>query len=347
MDMHSSCLTPEAAEMHRKELFRTFSSLIGVVKEERADILIISGDLFEIKCARSSDIKRIADFFREIPSTRVFIACGNHDPLSRMSLYENMEFPENVTVFPSELSMIELEDLNTCVYGFSWSRERYESIPFSLPEPDRSKKNILVLHADVLSHSGYMPVNAKTLAGAGFDYVALGHIHKPGFVRENIAYPGSPEPLDFSEEGDHGYIIINEENGKLVPEFVPFASTKFVNASVDVTGITDHPELNKRVTEAAGEAENAYVRLTLRGIKDEGLDTGYLADETGRKYRFFTVDDQTKRDLDLLSIYRENPDNLIGRFVLALMNDAASDETARTALYAGLDALMESAGEAK
>ena len=333
--------------MHRKELFRTFSSLIGVVKEERADILLIAGDLFEIKCARSSDIRRIADFFREIPDTRVFIACGNHDPLSRMSLYENMDMPENVTVFPPELSMIEIAELGVCVYGFSWARERYESIPFSLPEPDPSKKNILVLHADVLSHSGYMPVNAKTLAGAGFDYIALGHIHKAGFIRDNIAYSGSPEPLDFSEDGDHGYIIINEEDGKLSASFVPFATTSFIRAETDVTGITEHALLAAKVTETVGTDPESYVRVTLTGIKDEALDIGRLEEELGTKYRFFSVEDRTRRDLDLLAVYRENSDNLIGRFVLELMNDASTDETARTALYAGLDALMESTGDGR
>ena len=57
--------------------------------------------------------------------------------------------------------------------------------------------------------------------------------------------------------------------------------------------------------------------------------------------------DGTRADYDLIRLYRDNSDNIIGRFILALMNDAATDEKARTALYCGLDALLESGGGKK
>lgn len=345
MDMRHSCLTSSAAEGHRKQIFRTFSSLIGEAKEQQADMLIIAGDLFETRCARSSDIKRAADFFREIPDTRVLISCGNHDPLTRTSLYEGIDFPENVTIFPSEMSMIEFEDLGVNVYGFSWDRERYDSIPFEVPEPDRSKTNILVLHCDVTSRSAYMPVNVKMLAGIGFDYVALGHIHRSGAVRENICYPGSLEPLDFSEEGDHGYILVEDNDGKLVPRFIPFAQSRFVSAQIDVTGITDHNALKEKVRQSLGAGADDYVRIILTGITDSAMDLSYLKEELDTDYRYLYVEDNTRRDYDLIRLYRDNSDNIIGRFILALMNDSAKDEKARLALYSGLDALLESGGE--
>ena len=44
----------------------------------------------------------------------------------------------------------------------------------------------------------------------GFDYIALGHIHKPYYDSENIqkiVYPGSTISLGFDELGEHGMII--------------------------------------------------------------------------------------------------------------------------------------------
>ena len=347
MDMRHSSLSPEASEEHRKQIWRTFSSLIGEVKEQEADMLIIAGDLFETRCARSSDIKRAADFFREIPDTRVLISCGNHDPLSRTSLYEGIDFPDNVTIFPAEMSRMEFPDLGVNVYGFSWDRERYDSIPFDVPEPDRSEKNILVLHCDVTRRSEYMPVNVKMLAGIGFDYVALGHIHKPGAVRENICYPGSLEPLDFSEDGDHGYILVEEEDGKFIPRFVPFASTRFISSEVDITGITDHSALKEKIRTSVGAGPGDHVRVKLTGMRDPSMDLSFLKDEMEGGYRYLCVVDGTRADYDLIRLYRDNSDNIIGRFILALMNDAATDEKARTALYCGLDALLESGGGKK
>ena len=49
----------------------------------------------------------------------------------------------------------------------------------------------------------------------GFDYVALGHIHKPQRIGENSYYSGSPLPLRFSETAPKSVVIIEEENGKI------------------------------------------------------------------------------------------------------------------------------------
>ena len=51
-----------------------------------------------------------------------------------------------------------------------------------------------------------MPLDKNYLDQLGFDYIALGHIHKPIIISDNMAYCGSPEPLDFGEIGEHGII---------------------------------------------------------------------------------------------------------------------------------------------
>jgi len=58
--------------------------------------------------------------------------------------------------------------------------------------------------------SRYNPMSSGELALLGMDYIALGHFHNTlrGVGKsENIYNPGSPEPLGFDEEGEHGVFI--------------------------------------------------------------------------------------------------------------------------------------------
>ena len=89
-------------------------------KREKANLLLLCGDLFEHSHARDLG-KKAADLFRSIASTKVFITPGNHDPLVRDSLYRTVAWPENVVVFEGpEVGEHVLEDLNAAVYGLGW-----------------------------------------------------------------------------------------------------------------------------------------------------------------------------------------------------------------------------------
>ena len=136
---HQSSLPSEVAATHRDQLWQTFYRIVETCRKDQIDLLLISGDLYEHEYAKLSDVKRIADAFDTIPHTKILIACGNHDPLYERSYYKVLEFPQNVFIFPSEYTFMELEELNTIVYGFSWNRTRYDSIPFTF---DQQKKAV-------------------------------------------------------------------------------------------------------------------------------------------------------------------------------------------------------------
>ena len=61
-------------------------------------------------------------------------------------------------------------------------------------------------------------MSTKMLREKGFDYIALGHIHKNNFNKnENIIYPGSTISLGFDELGEHGMVVgeITKNENKL------------------------------------------------------------------------------------------------------------------------------------
>ena len=66
-------------------------------------------------------------------------------------------------------------------------------------------------------------MSKKMLQEKGFDYVALGHIHKKDYNTEEnqkIVYPGSTISLGFDELGEHGMIVGDVEKNKLETQFI-------------------------------------------------------------------------------------------------------------------------------
>ena len=73
------------------------------------------------------------------------------------------------------------------------------------PLPDGCR-HILLAHGGDSSH---IPINQEKLRQAGFDYIALGHIHKPWIDdRSPMAYAGALEPIDRNDEGPHGIFAV-------------------------------------------------------------------------------------------------------------------------------------------
>ena len=98
---------------------------------------------------------------------------------------------------------MDFPELHTAVYGSSYhSREIREALYDSLAAGGVEPFEILLAHGGDEKH---IPIAGKALSASGFDYIALGHIHKPQAVEKNrIIYAGALEPVDKNDTGPHG-----------------------------------------------------------------------------------------------------------------------------------------------
>ena len=124
-----------------------------------------------------------------------------------------------------DLSSVYFEDLNTEVFGFSYhTPEILEDRTAQFTITNNQHNKILMIHGGDAKH---LPFVKNVVAAMPFSYIALGHIHKPGILIENkMAYPGSPEPLDLTETGPHGYLLgeLDEISGHVTSlEFRPIS----------------------------------------------------------------------------------------------------------------------------
>ena len=190
-------------EKRRLEQRQVLKEVIEYIKQEKIEYLFIAGDFYEHEYIKQSTIEYIHKLFEEIPDTKIYIAPGNHDPFLKNSLYNTTQWGKNVFIFKGAIEKKEEDGVNIYGYGF---RDFYdfncdiENIQLE----DKSKINIFLTHGTieggVKDEREYNLIKTNVLKQIGFDYIALGHIHKSNYTEKtNIVYPGSMISLGFDE----------------------------------------------------------------------------------------------------------------------------------------------------
>ena len=247
----------------RLEQRKALKKVVDYIKENNIEYLFISGDLYDEAYVRESSISFLNNLFKEIPNTKIYIAPGNHDPYIKNSFYATYPWNENVKIFTNDVGKVENEDAN--IYGFGFNNFEMNNNQIKdivLDEPE--KINILITHGD-LGESRYNPMKLNEIKSKGFDYVALGHIHKRD-GSTNVVYPGSLISLGFDELGEHGMIVGEINNKELKKEFIKIDEREFVEKELDVSDILSEEELIEKINSI--NEENKLFKIILVGYRN-------------------------------------------------------------------------------
>ena len=310
-------------EKRRLEQREAFRKIINYIKENNIDYLFISGDLYEHEYIRKTTIEYINNLFKEIPNTKVFISPGNHDPYINNSMYKTFNWNNNVHIFNEKLEIIDESDCD--IYGFGFN-DFYcrNSIIDEIKLQNNEKVNILITHGTInggtMENMEYNPINKNKLKEIGFDYVALGHIHKLDYNTEEnqrIVYPGSTISLGFDELGKHGMIVgeINKEDIKL--EFIPIDNKEFKEIELDISDINSEEELIEKINNLKLE-ENIFYKIILIGNKNFEINI-YNLFKFILNENIIKIKNNTKLKIDIEKISKNN--NLKGLFVKEILEE--------------------------
>ena len=316
-------------DLRRLEQRKVFKKIIEYIKENNIKYFFISGDLYEHKYIKQSTIEYINKLFEEIPETNIYIAPGNHDPYTKNSYYNKYNWSKNVKIFGPKVEKIETQDVNIYGYGFDdfyCSDSGVENIEIEQNE----KPNILIIHGNIdgstIENMQYNSMSKKMLEEKGFDYVALGHIHKKDYNTEEnqkIVYPGSTISLGFDELGEHGMIVGDVEKNKLEIQFVKLDDKQFTKRELNVDNIYSKEELIEKINELEIE-ENNYVEIILIGNRNFEINKYDLI-----KYilnnNIIKIKDNTKIAYDLEKL--ENENTLKGLFIKEMNKKIKNAET--------------------
>ena len=333
------------ANERRLEQRKAFADTIEYIKENQIPFLFISGDLYEQKYIRKSTIEYINNLFKEIPNTQIFISPGNHDPFLINSFYNTFEWNNNVTIFNSEIKIIETAEAD--IYGFGFTDFYCENSQIEkINIKNKNKINILITHGSLDASKTldmqYNPLNSNKLKEIGFDYVALGHIHKANYEenKNNFIYPGSLISFGFDELGEHGFLDVeinknNSEKNNLINlkinnnnlnnseinnnnlkinkkiKFIKVDKRIFEEIKLNISEINSEEELIEKIKNIKTERQKNY-KVILEGYKNIEIDLNKIQkmvlDENVLKVKDFS---KVKYDIKELA----NQNNLKGVFI--------------------------------
>ena len=327
----------------RLEQREAFRKIIEYIKQNEIDFLFICGDLYEHEYVKQSTIEFINNQFKEIPNTKIYIVPGNHDPKIKDSYYSKFNFNENVHIFGSEIQKISEEDVDLYGYGFDnfyMKNTKVNEIKIDNP----NKINILLTHGSIDGGYDelreYNPMKENELKNLEFDYIALGHIHKPYYGQngQKIIYPGSTIGLGFDELGAHGMIVGNiDENKKLEIAFVPVDKKQFEEAKIVVDEILSKEDLIDAINMINWE-ENRYYKIILTGKRNFEIEPVEILKHITSN-NIIKIKDETTLKVDLEILAKE--ESLRGIFVKNLLEKMTDEnkEQIIKAIEIGLEAM--------
>ncbi|MGO8683612.1 MAG: metallophosphoesterase family protein [Thermoleophilia bacterium] len=231
-----------------------WDDLVALTIAENAAFLVIAGDVYD---GAARGMRAQFRFLRGLQrlataGVMVFIVHGNHDPLDE-GWSGIRAWPEPVVLFPSNevTTAPAVRDgvkLAT-VHGISYAhRGVRENLAVRFPRPSAGGFHIALLHCNADNspeHGAYSPCAIAELRESGYDYWALGHIHKRqslGDASVAIEYPGNLQGRSpkASEQGAKGALVIDvDESHVHAVRFAPCDRVRFVSCQVDVTALAD------------------------------------------------------------------------------------------------------------
>ncbi|MGI6028416.1 MAG: metallophosphoesterase family protein [Candidatus Heteroscillospira sp.] len=272
-----------------RERARLLPGLLRDTAVERgADMLLLSGDLFDSGRPYLESARELERAFEglDIP---VFISPGNHDYCSADSPWERLVLPDNVHVFRKNRPECVPTD-RAMVYGAAFTEPESRDIlsGFSAPRTP-GKYNLLVLHADLDGAGAYCPLPSRELARSGFDFAALGHIHRPVLPKKLgdtwYCYPGCPMGRGFDECGARGAMLITLDGSSCSGEFIELSRNRYETIEVPVTGRDACEALSEAVSRAR---PGDICRFVLTGESSRPVPPG-LVDTLAAKRGLFAA----------------------------------------------------------
>lgn len=253
-----------------------FERIVEVAISERVAALLIAGDLFDGRARSARTAAFLTGQFERLGAAgiRTFYIKGNHDAENPVA--GALDLPEGVHVFDARGGKVQLAE-DIWIHGVSFAdRHAPESLLPRFDAPVAGAVNIAMLHSSLggaAGHDTYAPCSLGDITRMGFDYWALGHIHKRQVHATDpwVVMPGTPQGRDIGETGPKSASLLSIHDGAIKVTEVPASVVEFATATLDISGVESDDALRVRLrahlreTAAALSARAGVVRLTLAG----------------------------------------------------------------------------------
>jgi len=313
---------PQLAELIGTASRTSFNSIIDLCLDEQVDALLIAGDLYDGDQTSMKTARFLMEQIRRLHEAgiRTFIIRGNHDAESKIT--NELTFPDSVKVFTPKAEAVDLKrsssELPVVVHGLSF-RDRHA--PDSLVRKYRpmveGSVNIGLMHTSLggtEGHNVYAPCSIRDLTETGFNYWALGHIHKRSVElgRTTIVMPGIPQGRDINESGPKSVTLVTVNDDRSIILEEKFTSiVEFARVPVKLDGVAEWRDALHQIN-AALEGKRA------QSTTEHVVARIHISGSTPLSWRL-------RRDVDLLKAEADDMGKRVGRCWIDKVENATTE----------------------
>ena len=358
----------EQASAQRERQFAAFSATVDLALQERVDLFLIAGDLFDSNVQPRRSVERVAKELQRLATGRIrsVLIPGTHDCYDRSSIYRTYDLktmagstPDDdlVTVLTPDRPSVHLASCDVVVHGPVFATKKAPHSPLR-DIATRTSGSPVTWHVGMVHGSLLIPgktdrddvvITTDEIVGTGLDYLALGHWHsaqqaKAG--RVTYAYAGAPEAVALDQDRAGKVLLVELEQigeGRSVTVHErPVGRTRFEKLELDAAGVASQPVLIESLARRADPDLVLDVRLV--GVRPDELDIQADEVETALARSFLKVRFRDTSVPPLTEGQLPPPDTIAGAFIRDLEARIAELEASAGA-HAGGATRSEEAAE--
>lgn len=272
-------VTTDGLNQREQDFFDGFRRAIDLAIEERVEVVLHSGDLFDSVRPSNRALSFVMSELQKLAVAKIpfVVISGNHEaPRLRETgaVLRLLEFIPGVrAVYKGQTEVVRIKDLAIHATPHAASNDALIEQLRAVKPAEGARYNVSAFHAGVMGVGDFRTgeFNEQTVPQneipAGMDYVAIGHYHRATEIMPDVWYAGSTERCSFKEAPEAKSVnLVDLEKGTVeVRALATRAMLDLPTLSCDGMSEEAIPgELYARL--ARGSLEGAIARLKVTGL---------------------------------------------------------------------------------
>lgn len=285
----------EAAVKQRERQFAAFKRAIDLALQERVDVVIVAGDLFDSNSQPRRTVERVAAEFARLAARniRTVLLPGTHDVYDASSIYRVYDMralagvttgSDAITVLTPDRPDVVFPALDMVLYGRCFATKRAPVSPlegFAVSNERRARWRVGLIHGALRVpgrvEQDEVMFTEDEISRSGLDYLALGHWHSARRGKAGAttwAYSGAPEAVAIDQDRAGNVILatLDQADGQrnVRLEARQVGATRFERLDLDAAEVGSQVRLVQRLLAMADS--NLVLEVRLTGIEPDTLE---------------------------------------------------------------------------
>ena len=290
----------------REQLRTTFKNVIATAINERLNIVLVAGDLFDSNQQAQRNVDLVIEQFNLLGSNNIPVCLipGTHDSLDSSSIYRKVDFERkcpNLRIFAEEnMSYKEYPGLDLTIYG----KPNLSNRSFMSPLKGLMRSTSSRFHVAMAHGSLFIPEKTadddhvfrlEEVQASGMHYLALGHWHRVYRCPSEPPawYSGPPEWIPGQTEKGGVLLVSLSDSGEVKVEPRMLGLRDYDDIEIDMSDIRDPGKVKERILQ--GASQNLVRKVALKGLREAELiaNPEELEGDLGERFFHLSVMDRS------------------------------------------------------